>query len=120
MMALAQGKAPLPEFAVEMNFQSTMAERLAERCDGLDFDHAGSKRHMLALLAKFSDRGIPARELGTYFAPVAPERYDPYFAAFLKKYDLTEDSPQQGYCNAGYAAAEWRTPIGRMLKIVAQ
>jgi hypothetical protein len=119
-LAVAQGKAPAPAFSVEMNFQSFMARQLAERCEALEFDHAGFDRHMRSLIAKFSDRGIPARTQGKHFAPIDPQRYAPYFAAFSQKYELTENSSDQAFCDAGMAAAEWRTPIGRMLKGVAE
>lgn len=120
VMVQAQGKAPAPEFAVEMNFQSFMARQFAELCEGLAFDHTGFDRHMRALIAKFSNRGIHARNQGKHFAPIDPQRYEPYFIAFSEKYDLTEDSSHQDYCDAGHAAAEWRTPVGQMLKVVAE
>lgn len=118
--ALAQGKAPTPEFAVEMSFQERMARFLAADCAALDFDHAGYNRHMLALLGAYSDRGHSTRRIGDLFAPPQAERFDPHFAAFLKKYDLRADSPVAAFCEAGVAEAEWRTPMGQMLKVKAE
>ena len=69
-----------------------MARTLARDCPGLQFDYAGFDRHVRALIAQYSDRGHHSRRIGQLFAPVQPSRYEPYFAAFMQKYDLTPDS----------------------------
>lgn len=115
----AQGKSPAPEFAVEMSFQEAIARMLSQACPLLDFDHRGFDRHFRAMLGEYSDRGHHTRRIGQLFAPVQPERYTPYFEAFLMKYDLVTGSASEDFCAAGLAEAEWRTPIGRMLKSLA-
>ena len=117
MVAFSQGKAPAPEFAVASKFQETVARLLAQDCPTLSFDHAGFDRHVRALMAQYSDRGHHSRRIGDLFAPIQPERYEIYFERFLEKYDLTPESADETWCAAGHAEAEWRTPIGRMLKI---
>lgn len=118
--AIAQGKAPAPEFSVEMNFQSIMARQFADGCAEVEFDHAGFDRHIRAIIAEFSDRGIHSRNQSKHFAPIDPQRYERYFDAFAQKYDLNDGSPDQAFCDAAVAEAEWRTPIGRMLKVVKE
>ncbi|MFK7838166.1 MAG: DUF5333 family protein [Sulfitobacter sp.] len=116
----AEGKAPAPEFSVEMNFQSIMAQQLADGCDMLAFDHAGYDRHFTALIGKFDAQGIHSRNISEKFAQIDPERYRPHFSAFVTKYDLKEESPDGDFCDAGAAEAKRGTPIGQMLKVVAE
>lgn len=113
----AQGKAPAPQFAVEASFHEIIARLLAQDCPGLSFDHAGFDRHMRALMGEYSDRGHHTRRVGDLFAPIQPERYEPLFEELMDKYELTPDSPDTAFCAAGVAEAEWRTPIGRMLRV---
>lgn len=115
-----QGKAPAPEFAVAYNFQETLARLFAQDCANLSFDHDGFDRHVRALFAEYSDRGHHSRRIQELFAPIQPTRYEPYFEAFIEKYDLNADTPDAVWCAAGAAEAEWRTPIGRMLRIESE
>jgi hypothetical protein len=115
---MAQSRVPAPEFMVESQFEEMLARRFAGECDVVEFDHAGFDRHYRALLVKLSDHGVTARSLQGRYAPVQPERFAGLATAFQQKYDLNGQSTVAAYCDAAVAEAEWRTPVGRMLKIV--
>ena len=116
----AQGKAPAPEFSVKYSFEETVARLLAQGCPALAFDHDGFDRHIRALIGEYSDRGHHSRQFSRLFAPIQPERYERYFVDFAAKYDLTAESADADWCAAGRAEADWRTPIGRMLKVTEE
>lgn len=116
----AQGKAPVPAFSAAFSFRETMARTFASECPNPAFDCAGCDRHVRALIGEHRDRGHHSRRIGQLFAPIQPERGRSHPEAFLQKYDLTENSQNAEYCDAGAAEAEWLTPNGRMLKVVEE
>lgn len=115
--AVAQGRAPTPEFLVKANFQEIMARRFVDICDGIAFEHNGYQRHIRATLAQFSDRKINTRNLKNRYAPVPSSRYQRYVDAFATSHNLEADPGQIAMCSAARVEAQSRTMIGQMLKL---
>ena len=116
--ASAFAKSPVPEFGVISILQERLARNFAERCTGLEFDHAGHNRHILARIAKYSDMGIHSRTLNDRFAPIPPFRYQRHIDRFNETHGLDQNSTLNDFCSAAEAEAAQRTPIGQMLKPV--